>query len=180
MHVSIWRVLRRGLEARFLIENKGMSVNKHALMLKKPRNTVSCAYVGVRNCKNKWWLVAWVYQSPVGQDHLFVFTVLSVINPSCSIRHCENVKGETPPPLKKLKCHESPSSRQTPHTSQIALALWGRGPGWWEPTSQGLCSLHGCAPSRAVLSPGLAALCEASRGRPGLDAMGRRGTLCYP
>lgn len=98
-------------------------------MLKKPRNSVSCAYVGVRDCKNKWWLVAWVYQSPVGQDHLFVFTVLSVINPSCSIRHCENVKGETPPPLKQLKCHESPSSRQTPHTGQIALALWGRGPG---------------------------------------------------
>lgn len=162
---SIWGVLRRGLETRFLIENKGMSVNKHALMLKKPHNRVSCAYVGVRDCKNKWWLVAWVYQSPVGQDHLFVFAVLGVINPSCSFPSCENVKGETPPPLTKPKCRESPSSRQTPTTPRGSA-----GPGGAPPArSHRLCGAEemgrapadgipqpgGCAPSRAALSPGL-------------------------
>lgn len=103
MHVSLRRVLRRGLETRLLMKNKGTSVNKHALMLKKPHNSVSCAYVGVRDCKNKWWLVAWVYQSPVGQDHLFVLAMLRVINPSCSFQSCENVKRETPPPPLKKK-----------------------------------------------------------------------------
>lgn len=169
VRASIWRGLRRGLETRFLIENKGTSVNKHALMLKKPCNSVSCAYVGMRDCKNKWWLVAWVYQSPVGQDHLFVFAVLRVINPSCSFRSCENVKRETPPPLTKPKCRESPSSRQTPtlpggsagpgaaqpagsHRLCGAEGM-GTSPGWWDPTARWLCSsrpalLHaaGCAP----------------------------------
>lgn len=89
-------------------------------MLKRPHNSVSCAYVGVRDCKNKWWLAAWVYQSLVGQDHLFVFAVLRVINPSCSFRSCENVKGETPPPLTKPKCCESPSDMQTPPMSRCS------------------------------------------------------------
>lgn len=159
-------------------------------MLKKPRNSFSCAYVGVRDCKNKWWLVAWVYQSPVGQDHLFVLAVLRVINPSCSFWSCENVKGETPPPLTKPKCSESPSSRRTPtikcgavgpgELSQLGPAGSAGQRGWAELPAGGIPQPGGCAPLRVLLPPGLAALCKASRGRPDLGSMGRRGTSCYP
>lgn len=171
----MWWVIRRGLETRFLTENKSTSVNKYAVMLKKPHNSVSHAYVGVRDCKNKWWLAAWVYQSPVGHYHLFVFPGLRVINPSCSFPSCENVKGETPPPV------TSPSSRQAPvglsgagGAARVPAAPWGapgRAPAWGAPGS-------GPGSPQGRLPPGLAVLCKASKGRPGRGTMGRKGTLC--
>jgi len=113
--------------------------------------------VGVRDCKNKWWLVAWVYQSPVGQDHLFVFAVLRVINPSCSFQSCENVKGETPPPppLRAPRCCESPASQQTPTVRHGGARRW--------PASRVRPALRGRAPAARTPHPGGCACSRAHR-----------------
>lgn len=155
-------------------------------MLKKPHNSVSHAYVGVRDCKNKWWLVAWVYQSPVGQYHLFVFPGLRVINPSCSLPSCENVKGETPPPPLT-----TPSSRQAPTPPRALRGLgkparfhrlrgaegMGRAPGWWDGTAPGLGSLRGSQPSAKQVRAGLA---RAPWEEKGLHAAFEQGLAPFP
>lgn len=56
--------------------------------------------------KYKQWLNARVYQSPLGQNHLFVFAEIGVINPSCSFQSCENVKGEMSPPETDFRAHD--------------------------------------------------------------------------
>lgn len=116
-------------------------------MLKKPHNSVSHAYVGVRDCKNKWWLVAWLYQSPVGQYHLFVFPGLRVINPSCSFPSCENVKGETPPPVTSPSCRQAPTIPALQGLEIFPISVGHQG--WAELLGAGMAQPRGWDPSSA-------------------------------